>query len=361
MKSGRLQRIHQCFIVGLQCALVCTSMPVRAQSPGDPTNVLADALFRQGRELLEQEKYAEACIKLAESQRLDPKLGTLLNLAHCHEKEGRIATARAEYVTAAALARQKNQHERESFALERIGELEKKLAVVIFRMEQTPAGLALLLDDKPIDAAALNTPMPIDPGKHGITAKAPGKQPFHLEFDVAAKRAEIPLVIPNLQDEPPPPTPEMDAHSTSDPLPPPTLPPVQSSVNVLPGPTTRIAPTDQRDALARERARFFIVTGFGIGGAGFVLGAATGLATIVKADEILPNCQGTKCAATDADKLASANTLANVSNVGFVLAVIGVGGGIAGIVMLPKRKTPHVPVAIEPLVGPGTIGVRGVF
>ncbi|NOU28880.1 MAG: hypothetical protein HOO96_13330, partial [Polyangiaceae bacterium] len=49
----------------------------------------AETLFREGRKALEAGDYAVACAKFAESQRIEPAPGTLLNLAGCEERSGK--------------------------------------------------------------------------------------------------------------------------------------------------------------------------------------------------------------------------------------------------------------------------------
>jgi hypothetical protein len=331
-----------------------------ARAQADPSIAVAEALFQQARALAGQEKWAEACPKFAESQRLDPKLGTLLNLAHCHEQEGKTATAWAEYTSAASLARRVGRKDREDFARERVEDLEKKLAHVVIRMEAPPPGLRVLLDDKPIDAAALGTPLPIDPGKHVFTATAPGKKGFSAEVEVPPSPVEIPLALPVL---------EPDATSPANPANPATPPePPGPPPNTRPPPLTRPAPPSGTPPVSavpedprRRRARILMLTGFTVGAAGAVVGAVTGIATLAKADEILPNCNGLQCSTDQADNIATANLLANVSNVGFGVSAMFMVAGIWGVVILPKARNTQNPVAVTPFVGPGEIGVRGAF
>jgi len=77
---------------------------------------LAQALFDEGRALMAQKRWAEACPKLAESQRLDPGGGTLLNLALCHSGEGKTATALVGLDDALAAAVRDGRADREKLA-----------------------------------------------------------------------------------------------------------------------------------------------------------------------------------------------------------------------------------------------------
>ena len=42
-----------------------------------PSGALAETLFQEGKRLLDAERYAEACVKFEQSQKLDPAVGTL--------------------------------------------------------------------------------------------------------------------------------------------------------------------------------------------------------------------------------------------------------------------------------------------
>src|SRR5580692_6130162 len=83
------------------------SMAGAQPSTGAPNVTVADAVFREAQGLLAQGKTHEACEKFAESNRLDPQLGTLLNLAVCHEQEERTATAWSDYDAVVEQARRR--------------------------------------------------------------------------------------------------------------------------------------------------------------------------------------------------------------------------------------------------------------
>ncbi|MEZ4308280.1 MAG: hypothetical protein R3F14_09575 [Polyangiaceae bacterium] len=102
----------------------------------------AEALFVEAKKLLKQGKVAEACRKLEGSYRIDPAGGTVLNLALCHEEEGKIATAWAELKEALAMAKKANRRDRERIARDHLDAIEPKLPyLLVIPEKQDIAGL----------------------------------------------------------------------------------------------------------------------------------------------------------------------------------------------------------------------------
>ena len=160
---------------------------------------LAEELFQQGRALYKAGKIDEACPKFEESQRLAPKLGTLLNLATCHEQQGKTASAWTEFTDAAALARKQRESDRQRYAEEHAEALAKRLAKVVIEPLETPEGLRITLDGRPIARPAWATPLPVDPGAHRIAASAPGRHGWNTTITVEPGPSLLPVKAPRLQ------------------------------------------------------------------------------------------------------------------------------------------------------------------
>src|SRR5271156_4908852 len=100
--------------------------PAFAQSRASDV-AAAQALFDDGRALMKAGKFAEACPRLEESERLDSGPGTEVNLADCYEHAGRTASAWAEVEVVADSLRARGKHDREKSARARASVLQPKL------------------------------------------------------------------------------------------------------------------------------------------------------------------------------------------------------------------------------------------
>jgi hypothetical protein len=81
--------------------------PLCASAQTDP--VAAQALFDEAKRLMASGNNAAACPKLAESQRLDPGVGTLLNLGECYVKIDKLSRAWTTFLEAEAVALREGQ------------------------------------------------------------------------------------------------------------------------------------------------------------------------------------------------------------------------------------------------------------
>ena len=135
----------------------------------------AEKLFQDGKQLVAAGKLDEGCDALRRSNELEERVGTLLNLADCEERRGRIATAWEGFIKARALATQKS-HPAVTEANKRATALEKRLPFLTVRTPATrPSGLVVKRDGKEMPAAELDHQVPIDPGRYEIEATATGR------------------------------------------------------------------------------------------------------------------------------------------------------------------------------------------
>lgn len=295
-------------------------------------STLAEALFREGKALMDQKNFAQACPKLAESYRLDPKTGALLNLAVCEQSAGMYASAWAHFISVANLARRDGQADREAFATEQVQLLEKVLTRVV--VTAFPEGVTVTLDGKPVERAAIGLAVPLDPGPHQLTASAPGKQGWSTVVQVPATKANLSVSIPMLVDAP-----------QAAPVPGPWVAP--------PAHTPAPQPAGGWSTLT--------IAGFAVGAAAAIGGGVTGGLSLAKTSDIKSTCQDTRCPSSQSGAIDDATLLANISNVSFAVAAVGIGVGVVGLWLGPEKPNDEQRAAAELVVGPGAVGLRGQF
>ena len=164
----------------------------------------AEQLFVQGQEHLRRGHVDEACGLLEESQRSDAALGTLLNLAVCHQRQGRTATAFREYLAAAAWAESRGDEdaERAAFARTQSHALASALSLLRIVVTNAPAGVTVRLDGSLLSANEVAVALPLDPGRHALEVLAPGKRPWRQDdLRITAPGTTIAQVF--LEDAPP--------------------------------------------------------------------------------------------------------------------------------------------------------------
>jgi hypothetical protein len=280
-------------------ALVCLASGAAADvSPTE--RALARELFEQGRALMARHEYEQACPKLAESQRLDPAAGTLLNLAVCHEAEGKTATAWSEFNDALTLARRDGRADRVELATKRLQKLEPRLSRLTIVVDGSARleGLEVRLDGSRVGDAVWGTPVPVDPGTHRIEATAPGRRRWKSEITVAKDADRKSVRIPELE----------------------LLPIVASPAAV------EARRPDEKDSGAdSQRAVGYVVGGFGLVSIG--IGSYFGLRSFSRWEDRNEHCTAAGCDRTGVEAGEDAERAALFSNLGIGLGVVAAGVG----------------------------------
>lgn len=312
----------------LLLSLLAALLPVRAAAAA-PARVLlqvdagqraaaAEALFDRGRQLMNLGRYAEACTRFADSERLDHGVGTLLNLADCYEKNGQTASAWAGFRSVAAAAIAERQPDRERIARER----EIALLPVLTRLtiappaQGFPPGTEVHRDGILLGRSLWGAPVPVDPGDHAVVISAPGKVDYSTTVHVP-RQASLAIVtrIPELKDRP---------------APPPVAPPP-----VVPPPPSR-----------HPRATAGLVL-LGLGGAGVAVGSILGVRALGLKEDGAARCHDIHCGYEGKALLDSATSAGTASTIAFIAAGAALTGGLVLYVTAPEPQAITASVGVS--------------
>jgi hypothetical protein len=289
-------------LAGAAVALtLASSAPARADEAS-----MAESLFQQGVAAMDKGDLPRACEMLAESQRLDPGGGTLLNLALCHERAGHTATAWARYLEALGVARRDKRDDRIAFAEEHIRALEPRLPRLVISLAERVDGVRVKVDGVELRADAWEVPSPIDPGEHVVRVEAPGRREHTTKVAASAGETKR-IVIPAL------------------------------ARDVVRAPPEALAPTPPPPPRGgTQRTAGWVLTG--VGGAALVGTAVVGALAIGAESTADAACPGAG-ACTDQRGLDASNRATNLSTAATITGISGavlLAGGVILLLTAPR-------------------------
>lgn len=162
----------------------------------DPRIDKADQLFAEGKALLSS-NLLQACDKFEQSLRFNPAaIGTLLNVALCDEKLGKIASAVEMFTRARDHAKEQNLPDHLRAAEDHLAALAASVPHIAIQLTEPLPDTAVMVDDRVVARDALGD-VAIDPGERVIVVSAPGRI-AHREKVVIAQSERRTVVVPAL-------------------------------------------------------------------------------------------------------------------------------------------------------------------
>ena len=300
-------------------------------------------LFKEGRALANEGKYAEACPKFEESLRLELGVGTQFNLADCWEHIGRLASAQKLFLGAAASAKAAGQTEREQVLRERASALEPRLSKLVIEVTDDNPKLSVKRDQLPLEPEQFGKAVAVDPGKYEIVARAPGKKPWKKSVEIAASTPIVTVEVPALEASAPAPAATPQEAAPKAPARAPTAP----------------APVVTRSASASPNYKALGVGVFG------VASLATGVFFAVRYKTANDDAKGicpasnhcTLAEITDHDQLVDrATTARSWTYAGLGVGTFAVGAAVALYALGSKDEPAHAWLRAVPTVAQNQVG-----
>lgn len=176
-------------------------VPAHAQAQAGSAE--AEQLFRDGKRLMQDKKYGEACAAFETSYKLDSVVATLLNLADCREKNGQLASAWGHFVDAERETRGDSKRAGlNKTAGTRAKALEPRLSYLTVSVpdESRIEGLVILRNGVELDEGLWNRAVPVDGGEIVIAGRAPGHEEWSTTAKVPNDSGKISVEVPRFKE-----------------------------------------------------------------------------------------------------------------------------------------------------------------
>ncbi len=319
----------------------------------------AEALYREGKQLLVEGRAQLACGKLETSHTLEPAIGTLLLLGHCYEQVGKTASAWAPFRSAESLARVSGQLDRSELARVRAESLEPRLSrlQIVQPGAEDVRSWSIREDDRELAAGVLGAAIPVDPGPRRLAVSAPGYEGWSAQVTVppgpGTTVIQIPALVPQRR--------ALAAPVLAAPvLPAPMLPAPEGHLRSLAD--DRRAPNDEHDATLRTLS----YVGLGVGAAALAVGATYAVLAQQRYDASLAACRTqTSCSPRGVVLRESAENRARVATVATISGAILSTSGLVGWLLARRESAdePRAAVSVGAAVSALGVGVeaRGTF
>lgn len=326
LRRSRHHRIALAIVLSL-------ASPAAAFAQTAPTEK-SEQLSTEAKRLAAEGKYADACPMFEESQRLEPAIGTQLDLADCYEKTGRAATALALFHEVVRIAQLSGKAERQDAAEERVAALEHAVPRIRVTPPSSPtaAELATRIDGKLIDRDILTRGLAVDPGEHVVKVDATGYQSWTTTATVAPAGGDagrvFEIVVPALQ-----------------PVAPVLVAPVEPPAAPY-SPPSKLRPIG-----------FAMM---GVGAIGIGAGVIFGFSAISRRNQA--GCDGNDCSGApigSGDTLRDAQSSATASTICFIGGGLLAAGGVALFVLAPRGSTTRASARMTP--GGGAMTLEHAF
>ncbi len=325
----------------ISASLVVASLAASPHAFAQNEKAAAEALFDDAKRLMEAKRYGEACKKFADSQKLDPGVGTLLNLGRCYKENGQTASAWSTYREAAAQARAVGQTDREELARDEATALEPRLTKLVIEVGPDAAaipGLEVKRDGGVVPQGLWGVPAPVDPGVRAIDVSAPGRKPLHLEARTEGYGATAKVVIPPLELAP--------------------------AAEVVPVAAAAPPAADTPPKAAEDPRKTQRIAGFVVGGVGLVsAGVGTWFLLYANAQsEVADKAAADEDQEREERYRSDAKTSRTIGFVGIGVGAAALIGGVVLIVTAPSApKAASITIVPELAKDGGGLSVLGTF